>query len=675
MRYLPTGHITNAKGIRRLAAASVFLIMSSHVALNAQSEPDSVATELQEVTVTSPTKRLARIKGGDVTLGSDAAGALPSVTGSRDAMRIMQSLPGVSSNSDLTGGLFVQGCDNSANLMTIGGHRVVNPMHILGIFPTFNNAHFRTFSLQTIGTGNSPAGFSGAWIESTPDRRIPEHAVGEATVGLIESGGALRIPVMDGRGMIGVAARGSYTGLLFGSALKLNHSRLGYTNSDLNVSFMKLMGRRTRLTLDLYGSNDRVRLSDDNYASSNSLRWNNVMAGAELTDSVMTHRITVSAYENRFILSEAGKEARVPSGYAFGSYSGEVNKNGWRIGMGAAMHNCELNGRDSIGNGIELNAHASYEWNPRRNIRVTPGVVLWHYRSGLDRTEGDRISMVRPLPRLRVDWTPLPGMAVTAKYASLTQATLQIQETTSGLPLDVWIGADGHIKPIEGNAVSLSLSYAWRGLDFSAEGYWRRIRRQPEYDGAVLNLLNPAYSPLSDVRESNGNAWGLSLMAMRSFGNVRGWITYNLGFSRFRFADDPSFTFPSSHDRRHDLKANVAWQPAARFTFGASWTWATGYPYTRASFGYMIGENLICEYLPHNSSRMPAYMRLDLSARVLIGETARIRQELSLSLYNALCHRNVLFISTSYSPDDGIHTKESSMRAIIPSLSYTITLK
>ena len=86
----------------------------------------------------------------------------------------------------------------------------------------------------------------------------------------------------------------------------------------------------------------------------------------------------------------------------------------------------------------------------------------------------------------------------------------------------------------------------------------------------------------------------------------------------------------------------------------------------------MIGENLICEYYPHNSSRLPAYNRMDLSASYTFRSGRRLRHTLTCAVYNALGNNNVLFIYTSYNLSDGISQRRSVMKSVIPSISYSL---
>ncbi|MDE6835990.1 MAG: hypothetical protein K2J03_03415, partial [Muribaculaceae bacterium] len=178
------------------------------------------------------------------------------------------------------------------------------------------------------------------------------------------------------------------------------------------------------------------------------------------------------------------------------------------------------------------------------------------------------------------------------------------------------------------------------------------------------------YSPLSDIIDGKGYAYGLSVSLSRQFGSIRGRVGYNIGKSRLKFDRYGNEYFPASHDRLHDLSASLLWNPISRLTLGATFTHATGTPFTKAKYGYILGENLICEYYPHNSSRLPAYNRLDLSAIWRMGS-----HSIEVSVYNALGSKNILFLYYSYSLSEGIKRKESVMKTVIPSISYTFIFK
>lgn len=248
-----------------------------------------------------------------------------------------------------------------------------------------------------------------------------------------------------------------------------------------------------------------------------------------------------------------------------------------------------------------------------------------------------------------------------------------IEMTSGGFPADFMACCDGNVPPEDVHSFEIAADgvIPCTGLVYSAEGYFKILRGGVEFKGSLLDMTTPAFQPLENLEKTRGYAWGISLTLSRQIGRLRGRVAYNLGQSKVRGYGVGNGYFPSSHDRLHDLSASLAWSVTRDIILAANFTYATGTPYTKAKYGYMIGENLICEYYPRNSSRLPDYMRLDFSALWTFCRKGRIKHSVNLSVYNAAALRNVLFVYTDYSLDQGILHRESVMKSVIPSISYT----
>ena len=153
------------------------------------------------------------------------------------------------------------------------------------------------------------------------------------------------------------------------------------------------------------------------------------------------------------------------------------------------------------------------------------------------------------------------------------------------------------------------------------------------------------------------------------------WASCAVGRSELRVPEIADAYFPANYDRSCDFKMSGSYKINDKLDFSASLAYATGTPYTRASMGYMIGENLICEYYPHNSSRLPDYFRLDASLSYTLQSKGRLRHRFNVSAYNVTAHRNVVLKYYNYSPKNGLMGKESVLTSIIPSISYTIMFR
>ncbi|MDE5657285.1 MAG: hypothetical protein K2I19_09475, partial [Muribaculaceae bacterium] len=120
-----------------LLSAGVFL--QSAGATPADSLVDSVH-ELDAITVSAPVSRrvLKMESDGAVNIPAKHLGEQVSFLGGSDPLAIVRSLPSVATANDLQATLNVRGGSTGDNLFCSDNARVVNPLHMLGLFSAFN---------------------------------------------------------------------------------------------------------------------------------------------------------------------------------------------------------------------------------------------------------------------------------------------------------------------------------------------------------------------------------------------------------------------------------------------------------------------------------------------------------------------------------------------------------
>lgn len=103
--------------------------------------------------------------------------------------------------------------------------------------------------------------------------------------------------------------------------------------------------------------------------------------------------------------------------------------------------------------------------------------------------------------------------------------------------------------------VTGGLFWHYKELDFSAEGYYKRMNNLVEYkdNGPVL----PSFEGWEDrVGVGKGRSYGLELMVQKKTGRFNGWIGYTLSWSDRWFPDgtvNKGHRFPSKYDNRHKV--------------------------------------------------------------------------------------------------------------------------
>lgn len=626
--------------------------------------------ELETVTVraAAPRRMLRTSTDGAIDIQAALLGEQVTLLGSADPLAVVRSLPAVTTAAELQGTLSVRGSSTDDNLFTADGARVVAPLHMLGLFSAFNPAYYRTYTFRAgrvpMTVGPLTAGQFAASGGMAPDTVLN----GTAAVGLIESHAAVRVPLARSLS-VSAGIRHTYLDALFPRLLTLDDSRLRYGFTDLNAAVTWAVNARDTIRVAYFGNRDRLDIDNDvNGAKDGHLGWRNHAASATWRHDAMETVLSLASFRNTFRLTEGGRLLDLPSG--LDEYRAAVTAPAGRLVVVVAdITHRRVTGQNGYGRSAAWEYSAAAELRLPLSARLTlaAGLRLAGYHNGAYR-------LWRPQPRIEVSADLGRGFSVYIGGSRRVRFDRLVEESTAGLPADFWVQADRSVAPSDVYSAEAGVRGALgaTGIVAGVELYARRMRHTMEWGGALVDLASPSYDPCADILDGRGYAAGVELSLMRQAGRVRGRISYSYSVSRVRIDRFGDAYVPSSHDRPHDLTVSLAANPWRPLTLSAAYTLASGTPYTRAKYGYMIGENLICEYFPHNSSRLPAYSRLDLAAAYTFRASRRLRHTVTISVYNATASRNVLFRFTSYSAADGIRQRESVMKAVIPSVTYTL---
>lgn len=654
--------------------APLIILMSAGTPLLAEgAEPaDSVEAvrELDTVTVTTlaPRKVLRISSDGTVNINAAQLGEQVTLMGSGDPLAVVRSLPSVATANDLQATVNVRGASSGDNIFVSDNARVVNPLHMLGLFSAFNPAFYKSYSFRAGRVPMTVGSLTSACFSAESGMEPDTVMSGRVSVGLIESHAGVNMPA--GRNFsVSAGVRQTYLNAVFPRLLTLDDSHLGYDFTDVNIAAVGRIGAKDAVRLSYFGNRDRLTVDNEvNGSKEGRLGWNNSAASATWLHGNMTTYVSYSGYSNKFDIDEGGRRLHLPS--YFREFKAAATLPLGQFTFGTDISYRRASGQNGFGRAgsMEYNIAAEYTQPVGSRVSLTAGLRIAAYQSGASH-------YWRPQPRMEFTVDLGRGFGAYAAAGRRVMFDRLIEETTAGLPADYRALAGNGVKPgdIYEAEAGVRGKIGESGVSFSAEVYARLMRHAIEWGGSLIDLASPDYNPQNDIYDGRGYAAGISLSAMRQIGRVRGRVGYNYGRSRVKISRFGDGYCPSAHDRPHDLTASVNYNPLSPLTISASYTYASGTPYTRAKYGYMIGENLICEYFPHNSSRLPAYKRLDVAVSWRLVYGGRYNHLFTVSVYNALASRNVLFRFVSYSMTEGIQQRESVMKAVIPSVSYTFS--
>src|SRR5574344_835138 len=238
---------------------------------------------------------LAGSVAGTLMWDMDFMNSLPKILGNADPLHYAQLLPGIQTCNEYDSGLYIQGCDQSQNYVTISGAPLYNVQHMLGFFSIFNSPHFASMSFTTSRHSASfPNRLGGELDMDLPDS-IPIRFNGELSVGVMSSQATLRVP-FSSRSALFVSARAAYLNLLYGRWLRMEGTQVKYAFDDYNITYLLRPSEKDIIHLNAYYGGDNVSLIDAGYQADCLLNWGNALFSVDWHHRYRQMEVTTTWY-------------------------------------------------------------------------------------------------------------------------------------------------------------------------------------------------------------------------------------------------------------------------------------------------------------------------------------------------------------------------------------------
>ena len=274
-------------------------------------------------------------------------------------------------------------------------------------------------------------------------------------------------------------------------------------------------------------------------------------------------------------------------------------------------------------------------------------------------------------------------------YSRMNQYLHQLQNTTLGIPTELWVSSTAKIGPGTSGLYSAGVFWARNnGYRFSSEIYYTNLQNVLRYKDGTLALKERDDSWEDFVATGKGKSYGIELMAEKTTGKLTGWVAYTLSKSTRQF-DEINFgkEFPYEYDRRHQLNINTNYCFSEIFKKGknikrelsANFNYASGKFITLAEQEYqgiplplMEGSRYGAGWFEKrslmnsvNNYQMPAFHNLNLSYRIE-RQSAGKSYVWNFSVYNVYNRLNPWYY---YKQGDKI--KQITIFPVIPSVSFS----
>lgn len=657
------------------------------------------------------------------TLTSESIKQVPAVLGEVDVIKSLLLLPEITNTGEGSSGFNVRGGSAGQNLVLLDDARLYSVSHLFGFFSIFNPEAVESVKLYSGGIPPRFGGRISSVLKIDQKEGNKEEFKGSGGIGVVSSRLLLEGPIIEDKMSFLVAGRSSYAHLflpLFG----LDNTAYFY---DVNTKLSYELDENNNLSFSGYFGRDVFEIEgsfrNDFGNTALSVHWEH-----EYSENLVGNfSAAYSRYDYGLDLAFVGFV--FDSGIEDFSLKYDFKKefsNDFAIRYGLGTIYYQFNpgkiepSSDSSGinpqkltdkYALEGAVFAEANWDINENISVLGGLrfsafnrlgqdylntyengnpIIFNENLGIyqkaeptgqityDRSES--ISLFSTLePRISLAYQLNSKSSIKIGYQRMAQYIHLISNTSAPTPFDVYAPSGKYIEPQLSDQISLGYFRNFEGFSFSAETYYKNTQNLLDYIPGADLIANNAIEQVLLSGEARSN--GLELLFRKTTGNLQGWISYTLSKSEQRTPGrnpaEPGINngewYNSPWDKTHDISVTGTYRLSDKWTFGANFIFQTGQPATFPNGQYELGGLVVPVFGARNSSRLPAYHRLDISATLTPNrnEGRSWQGEWVFGIYNVYNRMNAASISFGQNEDTFENEAlKLSIFGIIPSVTY-----
>ncbi|WKB80342.1 TonB-dependent receptor [Cellulophaga lytica] len=661
--------------------------------------------ELNEVIVSKfLTTGLRKSKNGSIVLKTTDFGILPGLI-EPDVLQTVQALPGIKSSNETVSDINVRGGTNDQNLVLWEDIKMYQSGHFFGLISAFNP--YLTKSVSITKNGTSPQ--YGDGISSVIDMRTNNNVKDSFYGGgfnMITADIYAQVPITN-KGAFQFSARRSVTDFLnsptynryFDKTFQDSDIENDTEDSevtrkedfyfyDITAKAMYNINKNHKVRFSFIQMNNALKYAETNANEENSnssLDQQNTSFGGSL-QSTWNSKLTtkINAYRTYYNLNTLAVTNRQEL-----QQNNKVLENGLKLNVNYKINSTMgiLSGYQLIETGI-LNLTNVTQPPYRKNIK---GVIrtnaifseLNYNTTKLKAQVGARLNYIENLntfkrwilePRLNINYSIATyfNASILGEYKSQsTNQIIDLEQNFLGIEKRRWILADEDELPITtSKQLSAGLNYDKNSIYIGIEAFYKNVEG--------ISTLTQGFQNQDQFNGEIGkyNIKGVEFLINKKANNYSTWLSYTYNLNNYTFKDITPNTFPNNLDIRHTITFATTYN-YKNFKIGAGINYNSGKPYTEPEEGNNALDVLSfpskINYKDPNSSRLPSYVRADLSALYNFKINKKYKATIGASVLNVLNKKNILNRYYRVTNDNEIETVESVSLGITPNASFRIS--
>jgi hypothetical protein len=650
-------------------------------------------------------------KSNVVSLSSQEMALMPSIGSKPDVMRQLQTLPGISMQSEASSSLLVRGGDPGQNLYLIDNIPLIYVNHLGGFFSVFNPDIINHIDVYKGGFPSRFGGRISSIIDITQKEGDQSIWRGNFSAGITDLSFAVEGPCSKNTSLI-VTGRKTLIDplmLLFTSLIDGDY-RFYYGFHDVNAKFSWKINPKNSMTFNLYHGDDYfgttykdVYYHGDKETAKIRNTWGNLLFSARWNNIVSSklfasHSLSFTRYRLNQKSSLSNADTLVKYRYQ-NSLQNVSLKTDWKYTVFPVW---EMQFGANVSWLAYLPSYvysATKEQNRKQYTHAFQGNLYWESIVNLKKMK--LVAGIHAVnytikdythfslePRVNLNFTVARNNFIHLSYSKISQHSHLLMSPGELMNNETWIFSNNSIRP----SYSHQFTVGWQGtfwkniLFAEVTGFYKTMHNLATYREGYSSLIGDENWENRIAPNGKGTSYGVEFFVKAAYGKWNGFIGYTLSKTTRQYPlVNQGKEFAFDYDRPHSLSLFVNYKITPKLNLSLTWMYMTGQPFTPA-----IGRQLMITddgdywdamiYGEKNSDRMRDYHRLDVALNYeKIGKRGN-KVVWTVSVYNLYCRQNPSFYYYNHDKSSERQTYEIeplylyqvALFPIIPSFSYKV---
>lgn len=667
-----------------------------------------VQDSLQSITIYGDTVKSR--PAGFVKIDIENTSKMVTPLGEADAIKYIQTLPGISTGVEGTSSFYVRGGNLGNNVITLDGIRIYGYGHLLGLTSTVPNNIIKEVNFHVGGFNAESSNLLASHIAiHTKDGNF-ENAQIEANISNFIIGAYATAPIVKGKAAFITEVRVSPLQLEYSMAEELLEKHTNLFN-DMKAGIYDMFGKvnyKINSNHNVYGeifySMDKFGYGDRENASYDRMQWNNFIGnihwewkrndfssvGASLSfnnyGSNQQQEKTIGEVYNKLGITSQIKELVANAQFKY-----RLDK-GWKLAIGAratksyfAPGSCKLYGTENTGysnsqnksENLLTNIYGELEYKKNDNeyaLLAVRGNGFFTQMGKWDEFSEFNTEVSLSGSKRLTNW-----IGVEATFDWLSQYYHTLEGIPLGWSLDMIVPSSAKLRPERSVQYYGGLFIQHKKHKVSLGAYYKDLKNLI-YFSEASNFFSSHLSSWSGfIKTGNGTSKGIEVLYEREGDKLGYKITYTWSKTTRKFNDlNRGKIFLAKYDRPHilNIQGNYMLHKSEKRKIGTNmlFTFQNGNLESVKSATYMgylpdWDNEIILDYFSGiNNLRLKDYIRLDIGC---YGEFYREKtvHSVKFGIYNVLNRHNCFSL---YYNNEEKEWKQIYIFPIMPSFSYSI---